>query len=174
MKVGKIRVNMYPGSTIRRTDNGMIHTHHRTKDEVLYWALYVHDKDSNSLQYIGVFTMEKIKQYLSNILVQDMHRKYDAYGRLSKTTRGRNGKYRLTLSYGNIYDGKYYGSTEPQKLYKNYKDALRRIHSKYYDCISAEILDTTTGEVHYMIHKEGGVLKDEFRNDPHPRYTTNK
>lgn len=162
MKVGKITVNMYPGSTIRR------------KDEVPYWALYLHDKDNDSVQYVGVFTIEKIKQYLSNVFVQGMHRKYDAYGRLSKTTRGRNGKYRLTLSYGNIYDGKYYGSPQSQKLYKNYKDALRRIHPKYYDCISAEIVDMTTGEVHYILHKEGGIVKDEFRNDPHPGYTTSK
>ena len=174
MKVGKITVNMYPGSTMRRTDDGMIHTHHRTIDEVLYWAVYLHDNDSDPVQYLGVFTMEEIKQNLSNTLVQGMHRKYDAWGRLSKTTRGRNGKYRLTLSYGSTYDGQYYGWAETQKLYKNYKDALRRIHSKHYDDISAEILDMTTGEVHYILHKEGGIVKDEFRNDPYPGYTTNK
>ena len=174
MKVGKITVNMYPGSTIRRTDDGMIHTHHRTIGEVPYWALYLHDNDSDPVQYLGVFTMDEIKQDLSNIFIQRTHCKYDAYGRLSKTTRGRNGKYRLTLSYGSTYDGQYYSWAETQKLYKNFKDALRRIHSKHYDDISAEILDTTTGEVHYILHKEGGIVKDEFRNDPHPGYTTNK
>ena len=174
MKVGKIRVNMYPGSTMRRTDDGMIQTHHRTIGEVPYWALYLHDNDSDPVQYVGVFTMDKIKQNLSNTLVQGMHRKYDAWGRLSKTTRGRNGKYRLTLSYGYIDDGKYYSSPQPQKLYKNYKDALRGIHPARYDYVSAEIMDTTTGEVHYILHKEGGIVKDEFRNDPHPRYTTSK
>ena len=162
MKVGKITVNMYPGSTRRRIG------------EVPFWALYLHDNDSDPVQYVGVFTMEEIKQKLSNIFVQRKHRKYDAWGRLSKTTRGRYGKYRLTLSYGDTYDGKYYGSIQQQKLYKNYKDALRSIHPKYYDCISAEILDMTTGEVHYILHKEGGIVKDEFRNDPHPRYTRNK
>ena len=67
-----------------------------------------------------------------------------------------------------------YDSPQPQKLYKNYKDALRGIHPKRYDYVSAEIMDVTTGEVHYILHKEGGIVKDEFRNDPHPGYTTSK
>lgn len=174
MKIGKITVNMYPGRKIIRRDDGIKYTCHRTKDEVPFWALYIHDNDVEPPRYLGVFTIEEIKQNLSNIFIQGLNHKYDAWGRLSKTTRGRNGKYRLMLSYGDIYDGKYYGINQPQKLYKNYKDALRCIHPAHYDCMSAEIMDMTTGEVHYILHKEGGILKDEFRNDPHPGYIASK
>lgn len=113
-----------------------------------YYAAYVKDPHLNQYTYLGVYNLTDIVEYAKT------HNglRLKAYGRLSKATRGRDGRYEVTITT------KY--STIPNrtttKCIKNKYDAKRSAYCDIAYGHFVRIIDTETGEVigHWNDKKE--------------------